>query len=289
MAKPGWLRRVFGPVRVRTTLAATLVVAIALAGGGASALDGFRSSLLGNVRGAATSFASYIASLASAGHLPSVLGLPDQSATFAQVIGPHGAVLAASTNIDGEPAVGPVLPRGAGTVTRIVDGRVIGQDGGYGLVAVPVTAGATRLTVYAGYSLRTAELAVRELEVVFMAGLPLVLAVVAATTWAIVGRALRPVEAIRTEVGEITARDLRRRVPQPAGSDEVSRLAGTMNSMLERLEASIERQRAFVADASHELRSPLSSLRAQLEIGLVRGAATDWRATAAGALAGGAP
>jgi signal transduction histidine kinase len=96
----------------------------------------------------------------------------------------------------------------------------------------------------------------------------------------VVGRALRPVESIRAQVAEIGgSRRIDRRVPEPAGHDEVWRLARrTMNEMLQRLQAAAERQRRFVADASHELRSPLASLRTQLEV------SRDYPAPAVGAV-----
>jgi signal transduction histidine kinase len=108
-------------------------------------------------------------------------------------------------------------------------------------------------------------------------GIPLLVALVVVTTWATVGRTLAPVEAIRRWVGEITDRDLTRRVPQPAGTDEIARLAGTMNEMLARLQAAQERQRRFVSDASHELRSPVAAIRHELEVALADPAAVDIR------------
>jgi len=95
---------------------------------------------------------------------------------------------------------------------------------------------------------------------------PVLVALVGLLTWTLSGRALRPVEAIRTEVEAITSTDLDRRVPEPRGRDEIARLATTMNSMLDRLETSQNRQRRFVADASHELRSPLAAMQARLDV-----------------------
>ncbi|NNN02234.1 MAG: HAMP domain-containing histidine kinase, partial [Acidimicrobiaceae bacterium] len=78
------------------------------------------------------------------------------------------------------------------------------------------------------------------------------------------------------EVEDITARALERRITEPVVHDEIGRLAVTMNEMLERLEASSQRQRAFVADASHELRSPLASAQSELEVSLTHVTSTDW-------------
>ncbi len=92
------------------------------------------------------------------------------------------------------------------------------------------------------------------------------LVVVALTTWFAVGRALAPVEAIRREVDAISGAELHRRVPQPKFDDEIGRLAATMNRMLVRLEDSRNSQRRFISDASHELRSPLTTIREHSEV-----------------------
>jgi signal transduction histidine kinase len=83
--------------------------------------------------------------------------------------------------------------------------------------------------------------------------------------WVVIGRTLAPVTAIRTRADAITGADLHRRVPEPVGRDEISDLARTINAMLGRLEASAKQQESFVADAAHELRSPIASLQARLE------------------------
>jgi signal transduction histidine kinase len=114
--------------------------------------------------------------------------------------------------------------------------------------------------------------------------LPATAAVLAALVWWVMGRALRPVERIRDRVDAIGgAPD--RRVPEPAGPEEIARLARTMNAMLARLQASAERQRRFVADASHELRSPLARMRAEMEVDAAHPESAEPSVTAASVLA----
>jgi len=97
-------------------------------------------------------------------------------------------------------------------------------------------------------------------------GVPLLILVVGAATYFFAGRALRPVEAIRARVASMSEKDLAERVPVPVARDEVGRLAETMNAMIARLESAQKVQRRFVADASHELRSPLATIGAGLEL-----------------------
>ncbi|MGI5132636.1 sensor histidine kinase [Pseudonocardia sp. CA-107938] len=115
-------------------------------------------------------------------------------------------------------------------------------------------------------SLLPAEAARDTLWAVLLPGIPALLLLVAGLTWAAVGRALRPVAAIRRELADITATDLHRRVPVPRGGDEIAALAATTNATLDRLEQAVGRHQRFVADAAHELRSPLAVLRTRLEI-----------------------
>lgn len=108
---------------------------------------------------------------------------------------------------------------------------------------------------------------------------PAVTLLLVAAVWVLVGRTLRPVEAIRGEVEAIGADRLDRRVPVPDGSDEISRLASTMNAMLERVEDAHARQREFTADASHELRTPLARMRSELEVDITHPGGADLEAT----------
>lgn len=140
------------------------------------------------------------------------------------------------------------------------------------------------ITLVAERSLDEVDRSVESVTKVLVVGVPLLIALVAALTWWLAGRALRPVEAIRAEAAAITGSTIHRRLPEPTTGDEVGRLARTMNSMLDRLEDASLRQRRFVSDASHELRSPVASIRAQLEVALRRNDA-DWPSVAAKVLA----
>src|SRR5262245_28520614 len=136
------------------------------------------------------------------------------------------------------------------------------------------------VTVVARRSLDEVDATVDKLKNIMYVAVPVLIALVALAAWYFTGRALRPVEAIRSEAESITGTTIHRRVPEPRTDDEVGRLARTMNAMLGRLEQSSQRQRQFVSDASHELRSPLTSMRANLEVALRNPDRSDWPAVA---------
>jgi signal transduction histidine kinase len=107
---------------------------------------------------------------------------------------------------------------------------------------------------------------------------PILVALVAGLAWLLVGRALRPVHAVTSQVAAIGSRSLNERVPVPAAGDEITELAETMNSMLERLESANDTSRRLVSDAAHELRTPVAVMRTELEV--TRSAPEpDWQAT----------
>ncbi len=114
---------------------------------------------------------------------------------------------------------------------------------------------------------------------------PTLVAAVAAITWLAASRALRPVHAITSRARAISAANISERVPVHDANDEINELATTMNDMLTRLEGSQSRQHELIADASHELRSPVAASRAQLEVAAANPDTTDWMATAETVLA----
>ena len=125
-------------------------------------------------------------------------------------------------------------------------------------------------------SLSPAEAAANALRPILWVGFPIALAGVAAAVWFLTGRALRPVDAMREEAEAISAIAMSRRLPEPQSRDEVGRLAETLNRMLDRLESASVRQRQFVSDASHELKTPLATMRTMLEIATEEPGFADW-------------
>jgi signal transduction histidine kinase len=110
--------------------------------------------------------------------------------------------------------------------------------------------------------------------------IPALVTLVGVTTWLMTGWAFRPVTAITRRANAIGLSNLHERVPEPASDDEIGELARTMNGMLARMERSREQQQRFMSDASHELRSPVASIKVQLETALLDEAGTDWPAVA---------
>jgi signal transduction histidine kinase len=134
-------------------------------------------------------------------------------------------------------------------------------------------------TIHVAGNLEDVEESTAVLAVSLLVAVPISAEVLAGIVWWSVGRTLRPVEDIRAQVDQISGTRLDRRVPEPGTHDEIARLAHTMNGMLSRLDESAERQRRFVADASHELRSPLARIRSELDVDMARPASADLGAT----------
>lgn len=149
------------------------------------------------------------------------------------------------------------------------------------VVAVPVSVSGTKATVVVVMSLDQYDHSVAYLQKLIDLGMPILLVVVGLISWTVVGRALGAIERMRRDVAEVATRPGSHRIPEPATDDEVGRLARTLNTMLDRIEASSARERRFVSDASHELRSPIANIRTELEVALHHPGAANWPDVAA--------
>jgi len=270
-------RRPLRTVRARTTLAATLVVAVAFAVSAIAIIGLLRSSLISNVDDTIRLRARDVIALAKRDPLPDPLPVIGEERGLVQVVGRDGTVIAASGNARDEPALGPFEPVPGLTAVRSTGRLPVGDGIEFRVVTLTSTVQGRSVTVYVAASLGPAEHTIALVTTALAVGFPLLLILVAVTTWVVVGRALRPVESIRRRVAEISSSEPDQRVPEPETDDEVGRLAQTMNAMLGRLEASAQHERRFVDDASHELRTPLSVVLANLELALKDSPTLDWR------------
>jgi signal transduction histidine kinase len=184
-----------------------------------------------------------------------------------QVLDAAGRIVAASSPQADNKVLTSLRPA-AGTVVRaeVGDMPLLDDDHDYLVVARGAAYGGQTYTVVVATSVGTQRATVATVAKYLVVGFPFLLLVVGVAGWTLAGQALRPVERIRRRVQGIGASDLTERVPVPPTDDEVARLASTMNEMLDRLETGQITQRRFVADASHELRSPLATVTAGLDV-----------------------
>jgi signal transduction histidine kinase len=253
-------------IRAITTAVATIIVAVALTVGAIGLIAAARSTMVNEVTESAQKQAAEVVGQLESGR-PPVLEVAGSDEQLVQVTTPAGAVVASSPNIGGEPAVARLAPGQSARVITPLD-----NDPFVAVAESAQTADGQRIVVVARALVDVLD-TTTVLTRLLIIGVPVMVAVVGLTTWFAVGRALAPVEAIRREVDEISAAQLHRRVPQPKADDEIGRLAATMNRMLERLESARNSQRRFVSDASHELRSPITTIRQHAEVALAH---PDW-------------
>ncbi len=261
-----WLHLATGSVRLRTTAAATVIVFVALTIAAFALVLVLRHSLTENVDTSIRVRSEDIVGFLREDSFPDSIAIANDEAALIQIVDAQGIVVAASENVVGEPPITDRRPPADVSDIEEAHGLPIDPDEGFRVLARTTTTPAGSYTILIAGSLDNVNETTDALTTILRLAVPILSIVVAGGTWLVVGRALAPVEAIRQEVASIGAEALDHRVPVPASADEIARLAETMNAMLARVQEAYARQERFVADAAHELRSPLASLRVQLEV-----------------------
>ncbi len=238
------------PIRVRITVAATLAVLLVLGLTAFALVTTQRVVLTDSVDEVLQRQITSITAQIDSGQLTAVIPPQGDEESYARVLDSHGEVIAETV-----------------FTPKSIDGYRVR------------TAERAGFVIETGTPLDDVNDSVRTLSLGLVVAVPIAALLLALLVWLLVGRVLAPVERIRRQVAAISDSSLDRRVPEPAGNDEIAQLARTMNEMLGRLEGASKRQRQFVADASHELRSPLTRIRAEIEVDLAHPANADLAAT----------
>jgi len=259
------------PIRVRVSLAFAVVLAVVLAGTGLFldlrfaaemnlAIDQGLRSRAGDVIALVRQADS---GLATAGHT----GLNNTVRGFAQVLDRRGGVFDSTPQTSRQAVLTRRELSATGSAAVFIDrSSVAGLDGHVRILAVATRAQGRDLVVVVGATLSERDRALRSLRTLLLTGGAGALILCAVAGYLAVAGALRPIELMRLRAEAITATEPGPRLPVPAARDEVARLGGTLNAMLDRLEDALRHERTFVIDASHELRGPLAILKAELEL-----------------------
>jgi signal transduction histidine kinase len=273
---------------LRLTMIATVVLAVGLVAGAAGLAALFFHNRVEAVDANARSETMTVTSLLRSGQLPDPLPAPDEQPVLAQVVDTDGNVVAATPSAS---RVVPLLP------LAVLRDRLSGQpfttdESSLGSAPLRVTVAQARLhgsqvIVVSAVLYDDVRGTLTAMLRTLVVAVPVVLLAAAIATWLAVRSALRPVDQLRAAADEVA--DPRGRtaphLPVPQSGDELARLAETLNRMLARLHRATDQQTTFVADAAHELRSPLASMRAQLDVALSTPTAdAEWEEVARGVL-----
>lgn len=286
-------------VRFRLTVAVVLVVGVSLLGGGLLLTRWVESTLTHDLRSRNERVLASMADILDSGNVPTELfstpselsgQINDQmSSSFAGRARDLEQVISTTYfYLDGQ-AFSQMKVRGVDSDGRLVLFGRVGPalpdptDAIESTRSVPTKWG--DLTIHAVSPLAEIDRSVNALRAALWIGLPLLVLAAGAMTWVITGQALAPVGVMTRRVRELSSTNLDARVPVPPTEDEIALLAVTMNDMLDRLEKASVKQRQFVSDASHELRSPVASIRTQIETALRYPDDVDWPSVARTVLA----
>ena len=257
-------------LRLRLTLLTAGLLCVALAIGAVTLTTVLSQGRVAALDQIVRERASTVAGLAADDRVPQTLPVAEPG-EITQLLDPSGQVIASSPNAS---RTLPVLPAaalatlraeaGTGVLVRASD--VSAYDRQARVAVLAATYRGAPVTVVATVPLGEVQGLLRALRVSLVAVVPLLTAGLAGAIWIVLGRALHPVEQLRRAAAQVARSGGPGSLPVPRADDELGALARTLNEMLDRLEVGAARQRTFVADAAHELRSPLAALRASIEV-----------------------
>ena len=279
MARPWgmWRRR---SLRARLTLITSAGLALALAVAAVLLVNALRLSLIRGLDDSARQGAAEVAALIDQNRLPDPVPVAADGTITIQVLDAQGRITDVSPGADRlVPLLPPAQARAAARTGqgRLLPGPPLGIPSLLRVVAVNANGGQV---VVAAVSFAQASDSIATVAKALLIGTPLLFGLMALAIWLVTGYTLRPIAALRRGAAEVTQTGVPRDLPVPPARDEVRSLAVTLNDMLSRLADAQQRQRDLVSDTAHELRSPIASIRAQLEVALDHPDGLDWAETA---------
>jgi signal transduction histidine kinase len=274
----GWWRR--RSLRARLTLTTSAGLAVALALAALLLLNALRLSLNRTLDDSARQGAAGVAALIDQNRLPDPVPVAGTGSITIQVLDAQGRITDVSPGADRlVPLLAPDQARLAARTgqARMLAGPPLGLPSQLRVVAVNADDGQV---VVAAESYTQVSDGLATVARALLIGTPLLLGLLALVTWLVTGYTLRPIAELRRGAAAVTQTGVPRDLPVPLARDEVRSLAVTLNDMLSRLADAQQRQRDLVSDTAHELRSPIASIRAQLEVALDHPDGLDWTETA---------